>query len=121
MNSQINRCSFTDFNYLILQLFFDLRHDFFNPRRVNPAIGNQLMQGKTRQLSTNRIKAGKDNGFRGIINNNFDTGSCLKSTNISSFTADDSTLNIIVINVENGNCIFNGMLCGNTLNSRSEE
>ena len=117
MNSQFNNGSFTDFNYLFFNLSFCFFHYFLNTGRVNTAIGYQTLQRKTGNFTAKGIKRRKYNGFRGIIHDQVNPGSCFHSPDISSFPADDLALDFITFQVENRNGIFNGLFCSCTLNA----
>ena len=57
------------FNFLLS--FFDR---LLNAGRMNPSIADQFFQGKTGDFASNRVEAGNQNGFGGIINYQINAG-----------------------------------------------
>jgi len=68
------------------------------------------MERKTCDLSSDRVKSRKKNGIRSIVHYDFHTGSSLQSPDVTTFAADDSTFDIIVLDREGGDSILNGSL-----------
>ena len=57
----------------------------------------------------------KNNRFRGIINDQVNTCCGFNGTDISTFTANDGSFDLITFEVENGDGIFNGLFSRSTL------
>ena len=68
----------------------------------------------------NRIKTGKYNCFRCIINNQIYTCQCFKCTDISSFSSDNSSLHLIIRKLYNGNGSLCYMIGSTFLNSSND-
>src|SRR5690606_26908348 len=74
--------------------------------RVNTSVSYQSVQSQSSDLTTNWIKSRKNNRFRCIINNNFDTCSRFQSADIASFPPDNPTFYFIAFYMENRDCIL---------------
>ena len=110
MYSEVNAGPLTGLEDLILKLFLDLRHDLFNTCRMDTSVHDKLMERKTCDLSSDRVESRKKNGIRSIVHYDFHTGSSLQGPDVTTFAADDSTFDIIVLDREGGDCILNGSL-----------
>ena len=97
---------------LDIQVFRNLGNHLLNTGWMNPAVGNKLQQGKTRDLTTDRIKTGQDNRLRCIINNNINAGGGFNSPNVSSFPADDPPLHFFVGQRYHGDGLVGNIITG---------
>ena len=43
MDTEIDRRAFARFDHFLVDLFFDLAHDFFDASRVNASVGDQIV------------------------------------------------------------------------------
>ena len=116
VDTQVNSCTLTGFNDFFFHLLAHFSHHFLNTCRVNTTVGHQLVKGKACNLTAHRIKTGKNDGFRSIVHNDFNTCSGFQSTDITSFATDDAALDFIAVNMENGYGIFDGRFRCHTLN-----
>ena len=117
MNTKVYAGAFTCFKNLVIKLFLYLFYHLFNSCRVDSAVCNQLMQSKTRNFSAYRVKCREEDCLRSIIYHNLNSGGSLKGTDVSTLTANDSTLNLIIVYVEDGYGILNCNLRSGTLDS----
>ena len=88
---------------------------------MNTAIHNELFKRNTRHLTADGVKAGKDDGFRRIIDDQVNTGCGFKRADIASFTANDAAFHLIVRERNNGNRGFCHMVCSATLNRHGDD
>ena len=79
-----------------------------------------MVKCQTSNFAAYWVKCTNQDGLRSVVNNDFYTSCCFKCANVTTFTSDDATFHFIVIDVENGNTIFNGCFCGNTLDSLND-
>ena len=115
MDTEVNSSAFTCFNNFFLNLLANFSHHFFNSCRVDSAVCHKLVEGEASDFTAYGVKAGEHYRFRSIINDDFNTCSSLKSTDITSFATDDATFYFVGINMEDGHGVFNSRFCGNTL------
>ncbi len=116
MNAQVYGGTFSNFNYFILYLLLNLLHHLLDSGRMYAAVGYELVKRQPGNLAPNWVEGGKDDGFGGIVNNNFNARGCFESSDVSALTANDTPFNLIGVNVEHGNRIFNCCFGCNTLN-----
>src|SRR5665213_592859 len=116
VNAQFNYRAFTNFHYLVFNLFTCFFNYFFNTCRMNPPISYQPLQRKPRNFPAQGVKARKYNRFRSIVNDQINASSGFDSANISSFPSNNGTLYFVAFQVENSNSIFNCLLCSSPLN-----
>ena len=110
VNSDFKRCWFTFFTDTGFHFFLSLLNHFFNSGRMNTSIQNQFFQSNSGNFTTDRIKCGKYNCLRCIINNQIHTCQRFQSTDISPFTADNPSLHLIVRKLDNRNRRFSHMI-----------
>ena len=83
-------------NFFNISLSFE--NDLFDPCRVYSSIMNKLRERHFRYLHSDRVKAGDNDSARSVINNNIHPCCSLESSNISTFSPDDSSFHFIVRN-----------------------
>ena len=115
---------YADFQYSGLTLFFNhclyftlcLFYHLFDSGRMDTSIYNQLLQCNPRNLSADRIEAGKHNCFRCVVDNQINAGQGFKGTDITSFPSDDTPLHFIAGKLYDRNRRFGYMICSTFLN-----
>ena len=110
MHTHVDGCALTCLDDLFLKLLAHLCHHLFDTCRVDTTVEHELMQCQTGSLATHWVEAREDDGFRSIVNHDLDTCCRLESTDVSTLTADDATLHLIAVDMENGHCVLNRSL-----------
>ena len=95
---------YTDLKGGRFALLFDHDFDFllrlldhlFDSGRVNTPVHNELFKCDPCNLSSDRIKAGENNRFGRIVNDQIYARHRLKSSDISSLSADDPAFHLII-------------------------
>ena len=59
---------------LVVHLALGLIDHFLDARRMNAAVGDELFQRNSRNLTADGVKRGHDNGFRRIVDDEIDAG-----------------------------------------------
>ena len=95
MNANVHSCILTIFTNLRFYFFLSFLNHLFDSGRMDTSIYDQFLKSYPRNLTTNRIKGRQYNCFRCIINNKIYTCKCLKGTDITPFTTDNSSLHLI--------------------------
>ena len=116
VNTELDCRTLTDFDNLVVDVFSHLGNHFFNARRVNTSVGHQLVERQTGNLATHRIKARQYDGFRGVVDDNFNAGSGFERADVASFATDDTSFDFVVFDVEYRNAVFNGVFHCSPLN-----
>ena len=73
------------------------------------------MQGQTGHLAAHRIKGADEDGVRGVVHDDFNAGSSLESADVTTLTADDTALHLVVVDRESGHGILDCGLGGGAL------
>ena len=73
---------------------------------MDPPVFDELGERDFSDLSPYRVEAGDRHGIWGVIYDDVNPGGSLDSSDIASFTADDTTLHIIVGEGDNGGGIL---------------
>ena len=84
---------------------------------MDTSVGHQLMKGQTTDLTTNRIKGRDNDSLWGVVYHELHATGSLQSTDISTLTTDYTTLDIVVVDMEDANGVLNSGLSGYALNS----
>ena len=115
MNTQVDSRALTRLDDFVLQLLLHLCHYFFYSGRVNTPIGYKLVKGKTANLATNGVESRDNDGLGRVVYNDFNTRSSFQGADVTSFTTDDTTLYLVVVDVENAHRVFYCGLGSHTL------
>ena len=107
VNTKVYASAFAYLHNLLVKLLAHLCHNLLDACRMDTAVGDQLMEREACHLATYGIKSGNKDSLWSIIYNYFNTDCSLQGTDITSFSADYTTLDLIVLNVENRNCVLN--------------
>ena len=109
---------FACFLNFLLNFFLCFFNHFFDTGRMNTTIVNQFFQSNAGNFTTNRIKAGNNNSFRSIVDNQVDTGQSFQSADVTTFTTDNTAFHFIIGQTYNRNSSFCNMVSGTTLDSQ---
>ena len=79
------------------------------------------MQCQTRHLTANRVEGTDHNSFGGVVDHDFHAGRGLERTNVATFTSNDATFHVIILNVEHRHTVFDRGFGGHTLNGLNHD
>ena len=116
MDAQIDASALASLHDLIVQLLAHLFDHLFDAGRMDTAVGHQLMQGQAGHFAANRIERREEDCFGRIVHHDLDTRSCFERTDVAAFPADDTALDLVVVDVEHRHGVFDGRFRGGTLN-----
>ncbi len=116
VHSDFEQCRFTLFFDHDLYFFLRFFNHFLDSCRMDSSVHDQFLKCNTCNLTSDRIKTGKDHCFRRIINNQIHTCHRLQRADIAAFPTDDTSLHLIARKLHNGNRRFGYMVCRTTLN-----
>ena len=71
--------------------------------RVNAAVGDEVLEGNTGGLTTDRVEARKNDGLRRVVDHEVDAGNLLEGPDVATLATDDTALEVIRGNVHGGN------------------
>lgn len=115
MYTKVDGSALTCLNNLIVELFLNLSHNLLDACRMYTSVSYKLMQGKSANLTANWVECRDNNSFRSVVNNNLHASCSLKSTYVSTLTTDDTSLHLIILDMEHAYRILNSCLGSNTL------
>ena len=99
----------------LVGFFLHLLDDFFDPRRVNAAVGDQPLDRLLRDLAAVGIEARQDDRARRVVDDEVDAGGELERADVAPFAADDAALEIVARQVDDRDGGFDRVLGGAAL------
>ena len=87
---------FTSFANGGIHFFLRLVHHFFDARRMNAAINDELFKSNARHFATDWLEAGKHDGFRRIVDDEIDASEIFQGANVAAFATNDATCHLVV-------------------------
>ena len=96
MNTQIKSGPLPAFPDLLFDLLLGLGHDLFDSPRMDPAVGDQPLQGDAGDFPANGIEPGNDHGLGRVVDDQVYAGCRFQSADISPFPSDDPPLHLLV-------------------------
>ena len=98
-----------------------LLHRFFDVGGMYTAVGNQTLEGKTRNFASYRVEAGDRNGFGRIVDNKIHTRERFDGADVAAFTTDNAALHFIVGQIHRRNGRFGNLIGGTALNGERND
>ena len=95
VDTQVDRGTLAGFNDFFFHLLAHLGNYFFDTGGVNTAVCYQLVQCQTGNFTANRVESREYDSFRSIIYNDFHTGGSFKGTDVTTFTADNTSFDFV--------------------------
>src|SRR5579863_3722233 len=117
MDTQFDNGTLPDLQDLFFNLLAGLFHDLFDPGGVDAPVGNQPLKGYPADLPSQRVEGGQNDGLRCVIHDEIHARSGLDGPDITTFPADDLSLDLIAFQVEYGDGVFYGLLRGRPLDA----
>ena len=96
-------------------------HHLLDPRRVDPAVGQELLQRHLRDFAANRIERGDRDRLRGVVDDQIDPGEALEGPDVAAFPADDPPLHLIVGQGDHRHGHFRRMIGGTPLDGQGDD
>ena len=121
MDAKVNSCTLTRLDNLVVKLLFHLGDNLLDACRMNTTVSNQLMESEPADFAANRIKGRDDNRLRRIVDDNFNTRCSFQSTDITPLTADDTSLDLITVDMKDTYRVLDGGLGGSTLDRLDDD
>ena len=116
VDTEVDSRTLTRLDNLVVELFLHLGNDLLDTCRMDTAVSHELVEGQTADLTTHRVESRDDDGLRRIVDNDLHPACCLERTDVSTLTADDTTLHLIIINMEDAHRVLDSGLRSDTLN-----
>jgi hypothetical protein len=92
-----------------------------DPLGVDAAVQDEPLQGEPGDLPADRVEAGKEHGFRRVVDDEVDAGHRLEGPDVPAFAADDAALHLIAWQVEHRDNGLAGLLGGHPLDGERDD
>jgi hypothetical protein len=83
--------------------------DFLDPRGVDAAVGDQLVQRLASDLAPHGIEAADDDDARRVVDDDINAGDLFERADVASFAANDPALHLVAGNIDGAGGAFGGM------------
>ncbi len=107
VDSEVYAGPLSSLHNFIFKLLLYFCHYFFDTCRMYTSVHNKLMQGKSCNFSPYRVKRWQKYCFWSVVNYNLHSCSSLESPDVTSFTSDDTSFDLIAFDVEHSYGVFN--------------
>ena len=94
--------------------------DLLDPGGVDPAVGQQLLQGEPGDLAADRVEAAEDDGLRGVVDDQVHAGDLLEGPDVAALTPDDPALEVVAGQVDHRHREVGALLGGEPLDGGAE-
>ena len=121
VDSQVDRRALADLDDLLLDLLLNLGDHLLDACGVDAAVGDELVQGQTRDFAAYGIEAREDDGLGGVVDDDLDARCGLQGADVAALAADDAALDLVALDVEHRHGVFDGRLGRHALNRRHDD
>ena len=118
--AQVDGSALAGFDNLFLDLFLHFSHHFLDARGVDTSVCYELVQSQTCYLAANGVEGREGDTLRSVVHYYLYAGCGFECTDISSFAANDTSFDLIVFDVEDGDSVLYGRLGRNALNGLND-
>ena len=115
VDTEVDSRTLTRLDNLVVELLLHLGNHLLNAGGVDTTVADQLVQGQTAGLAAHGVEATDNNCFGRVVDDDFNATGCLQGTDVTTLTADDTTLHIVVIDMEHRDAILDSGLRGHAL------
>ena len=91
-----------------------------NAGGVNAAVGDEVLEGDTGGLATDRVEARKNDGLGRVVDHEVDAGNLLEGADVATLATDDTALEVIRGNVHGGNGDLGSVVGSAALNRQGQ-
>src|SRR5947207_1342172 len=88
---------------------------------VDARVGQQPLEGESRELTTDRVVTGDDHRLRRVVDDEVDTGGCLDGADVPPFAADDAPLHVVARERHHGHRTLGDELARETLDGNRHD
>ena len=82
---------------------------------MDASVEDELMECQSGHLTPHGVEARKDDGLGRVVDDDLDARSGLQRADVTPFAADDAALDLVRIDVKDGDGVLDGGLCGHAL------
>ncbi len=88
---------------------------------MDATVCDKVLESDASRLTTNRIEAGENNRFRGVVDNQVHTGNLLEGADIATLATDRLALKVIGRNMHRGDGNLSGMVGSAALDGKRDQ
>ena len=74
--------------------------DLFDPRRMDPAVGDQLAERDAGHFAADHVETADDDHAGRVVDDDVDAGGLLEGADVAPFAADDAALHVVVGDID---------------------
>ena len=115
VDTKVDGGTLTRLDNLVLQLLLHLGNDLLDTCGMDTSVGYQLMECQTASLAANGVEGRDNDGLRRVVDDDFNTTSSLQGTDVTPLASDDTTLHIVVVDMEDADRVLDSRLRGYSL------
>ncbi len=115
VDSEVYGGALSGLHDLVVELLLHLCHDLLDTCRVDTSVRHELVQRQAAELASYRVEGGDDDRLRRVVNHDLHTAGSLERADVSSLTADDAALHLVIVDVEDGDGVLYRGLGSHTL------
>ncbi len=105
---------------VLFQFLLRGRHDLLDPRGVDAAVGNELVQRQPRDLAADHVEAADDDHAGRVVDDQVHAGGLLEGADVAALAADDAALHLVVGDADGAGGRF-GRVGGRVALQRSDD
>ena len=115
MYTQIDGRTLTRLHDFLLYLPLHLGHHLLDAGWMNTSVGHELMECQSAYLTTYGVEGRDDDSLRRVVHDNLHTRSSLQRTDVASLASNDTSLDVVVVDVEDRDAVLHSRLSSHTL------
>ena len=104
-----------------LELGLGLVVGLLDPRGMDAAVLEQLLQRHARDLAAHAVEAGEDHGVRRVVDDEVDAGQVLEGADVAALAPDDAALHVVGGELDDADGRLGGMAGGEPLHHDGED
>ena len=95
--------------------------ELLDTRRVDAAVGDEVLQGDAGGLATDGVEAGEDDGLGRVVDHEGDAGDLLEGADVAALAADDAALEVVGGDVHRRDGDLAGLVGGAALDGGGDD
>ena len=108
-------------HHVALELGLGLVVGLLDPRRVDAAVLEQLLERHAGDLAPHAVEARQDDGVRGVVDDEVDAGEVLQRADVAALAADDAALHVVGGELDDRHGRLGGVAGGHPLHDDGED
>jgi hypothetical protein len=106
---------------VVLELGLGLVVGLLDPRGVDAAVLQQLLERQAGDLAADAVEAGEDDRVRRVVDDEVDAGQVLEGADVAPLAADDAALHVVAVELDDRDRGLSGVAGGHALHHDRED